>query len=119
MTRPQGRALERRLTVIEVVKPAPAAPLWSPDPGRVENYRVEIPLLGMGRLVGRQGLDVDSGRLVEFSLSAQVERGATGLRLPVWTLLIRRSTCMSGRKPDFTSTGKYCSLSLDRTRSTR
>src|SRR5690348_13656274 len=75
MTRPQGRALERRLTVIEVVKPAPAAPLWSPDPGRVENYRVEIPLLGMGRLVGRQGLDVDSGRLVEFSLSAQVEWG--------------------------------------------
>jgi hypothetical protein len=79
MSKAKGRAQQEvRLAVI-----GPALPesdiRWSPDPERVEDWRVETPLLGLGRMVGRQGLDIDTGRLVEFSLSSQInERGTYG-----------------------------------------
>jgi hypothetical protein len=74
MTKAQGRMQhEKGLVVIGPALPAAPTPRWSPDPERVEDFPVNLPLLGMGRIIGRQGLDMDSGRLVEFSISAQVE----------------------------------------------
>jgi hypothetical protein len=58
--------------VIDTALPAQVPRRWHPDPDCIENHDVEVPLLGMGRLVGRQGLDLDTGRLVEFSISAQI-----------------------------------------------
>lgn len=73
MTRSRGRVqIEQHLAVMDTASPDTTT-RWSPDPERVENYHVEMPLIGMGRIIGRQGLDIDSGRLVEFSISAQVE----------------------------------------------
>lgn len=72
MTRSRGRDQERRLTVIDTALPAPAPPTWRPDPKRVENHDVDLPLIDMGRIKGRQGLDLDTGRLVEFSISAHI-----------------------------------------------
>jgi hypothetical protein len=46
---------------------------WSPDPEMVEDYPVELPLKGLGRIIGRQGLDRETGRLVEFAIMAQVQ----------------------------------------------
>lgn len=45
---------------------------WSPDPETVEDYPFEMPLGGIRRIVGRIGLDRDTGRLVEFAIMAQV-----------------------------------------------
>jgi hypothetical protein len=114
MTRSRGRDQERRLTVIDAALPASAAFRWSPDPERVENHRVELPLIGMGQIIGRQGLDADTGRLVEFSISAQITyRGK-------WSEVARVDTAHEDvhlhvrSRRGLTSTEKYCSLSLDR-----
>lgn len=47
---------------------------WSPDPERVENFPFVVDLPYIGRIIGRQGLDIDTHRLVEFSMTSQVER---------------------------------------------
>src|SRR5262249_39912626 len=72
MTRSRGGGHQRHLAGIDAALPAPTTPRWNPDPERVENYRVELPLIDMGRIIGRQGLDMDTGRLAEFSISAQI-----------------------------------------------
>jgi hypothetical protein len=43
---------------------------WSPDPDSVEDWPVLVLLDGLGRIKGRQGLDKETGRLVEFALTA-------------------------------------------------
>ncbi len=72
MSKQKGRAQERGLAVM-----SPAEPLlevrWKPDPGSFRDEYFKFPLLGMGQFTGRQGLDIDTGRLVDFSISAQVE----------------------------------------------
>jgi hypothetical protein len=45
---------------------------WSPDPEDVEDWPFVTPILGVGQITGRQGLDVHSGRLVEFAMVAQI-----------------------------------------------
>jgi len=53
-------------------------PRWSPDPERpVDEYSIDFPIAGLGRLKGRQSLDAETGRIVEFALSAQIERDGT------------------------------------------
>lgn len=74
MTKARGRVQqEKGLVVVGPALPDAPAPRWSPDPERVEDFPVNLPLLGMGRIIGRQGLDIGTGRLAEFSISAQVE----------------------------------------------
>lgn len=46
---------------------------WSPpDPDEVEEWPFVVPLHGLGQIVGRQGLDATSSRLVTFAMTAQV-----------------------------------------------
>jgi hypothetical protein len=60
---------------------------WSPDPEAVEDWYFEMPLLGLGRIVGRQGLDKETGRLIEFAMTAQVNVGGR------WWDVARVDTC--------------------------
>jgi hypothetical protein len=46
---------------------------WSPDPDSLEDWPLILLLDGLGRIIGRQGLDQETGRLAEFALVAQVE----------------------------------------------
>lgn len=60
---------------------------WAPDPERIEDWPFRVPLLGLGQIVGRQGLDSETGRLVEFSMTAQVAVNGQ------WFDLARVDTC--------------------------
>jgi hypothetical protein len=60
---------------------------WSPDPGNLEDWQVILPLDGLGRIIGRQALDQETGRLAEFALIAQVEYQG------LWHSVARVDTC--------------------------
>lgn len=61
---------------------------WSPDPERVEDAPYHLPLLDMGgRLKGRFGFDVDTDRMVEFAVTAQIEVAG------YWVDVARIDTC--------------------------
>jgi hypothetical protein len=62
---------ERRVVPMNETFPLPDA-RWSPDTEDVEDWPFVTPLIGLGRITGRQGLHVHSGRLVEFAMIAQV-----------------------------------------------
>jgi hypothetical protein len=75
MGKTRGRiAQERRLADMGGTPASPPSDMrWSPDPGSIaEEYPINMPIPGLGRVVGRQALD-EGNRLVEFSLTAQVE----------------------------------------------
>lgn len=75
MTRSRGRPqIERKLAVMNTELEEPYR-LWSPDPEDVEDWPFNLPIPGVGRIIGRQGLDKETGRLVEFSMTAQVQHG--------------------------------------------
>jgi hypothetical protein len=57
------------------VAPAQTDACWFPDPNEVEDWPVVMPLEGLGRINGRQGLHVETGRLVEFAMLAEIELG--------------------------------------------
>jgi hypothetical protein len=63
---------EHGLAIMSVVEPAQEV-RWRPDPDRVRSVPFRFPLLGIGRFVGRQGLEIETERMVEFSISAEVE----------------------------------------------
>jgi hypothetical protein len=60
---------------------------WSPDPDSVEDWPFKLPLDGLGQIVGRQGLDKQTMRIAEFSLTAQVEYQG------LWHDVARVDTC--------------------------
>lgn len=60
---------------------------WSPDPDSTETWPVKLLLDGLDRIMGRQGLDKETGRLAEFSLTSQVEDGGR------WCDVARVDTC--------------------------
>jgi hypothetical protein len=60
---------------------------WSPDPDNVEDWPLILPLDGLGRIIGRQALDKETGRLAEFALVAQVEYQG------LWHDVARVDTC--------------------------
>jgi hypothetical protein len=60
---------------------------WSPDPGSTLDWPVILPLDGLGRIIGRQALDKQTGRLAEFALTAQVEHQG------LWCDVARVDTC--------------------------
>jgi hypothetical protein len=60
---------------------------WSPDPGSTQDWPVILPLDGLGRIIGRQALDKQTGRLAEFALTAQVEHQG------MWCDVARVDTC--------------------------
>jgi hypothetical protein len=76
VTKSRGRPQIERGLVIMSPELAEEQARWEPDPEQVAdwNYVQEIP--GVGRILGRQGLDKENGRLLEFSMTAQTEFGA-------------------------------------------
>jgi hypothetical protein len=87
MSQSKGRhQREHGLAVMST--PAPEAQQgWSPDPDAVEDWPFEVVLLSLGRIIGRQGLDTETGRLIEFAISAQVNVGGR------WWNVARVDTC--------------------------
>jgi hypothetical protein len=68
----KGRSqIERGLADMSPPAPEPQT-RWSPDPGTVEDWPFVLPLLGPRQIIGRQGLDKETRRLSEFSMSAQL-----------------------------------------------
>jgi len=82
----KGRAQQER-RVVDMSAPALQDVLWTPDPTEVEDWPFETVLLDLGRLVGRQGLDVLTGRMVEFAITAQVDVAGH------WVDVARVDTC--------------------------
>lgn len=69
----KGRAQQER-RVVDMSTPALQEDIrWSPDPAQVEDWPFVTVLLDLGRLIGRQGLDAITGRMVEFAIIAQVD----------------------------------------------
>lgn len=65
------REVERRL--VEMSVPVDEDQRWYPDLDSVaEEYQINMPVLEVGRIVGRQVLN-GNGRLIEFSLTAQIQ----------------------------------------------
>jgi hypothetical protein len=60
---------------------------WSPDPEKLEDWPLILPLDGLGQIVGRQALDKETGRLAEFALIAQVRHQG------LWHDVARVDTC--------------------------
>lgn len=60
---------------------------WSPDPDSTQDWPMILPLDGLGRIIGRQALDKQTGRLAEFALTAQVEHHG------MWCDVARVDTC--------------------------
>lgn len=89
MGRSKGGRRDRGLAdMSQVVIAREDDPRWSPDPeAPVDLYPLEMPIAGLGRIKGRQTLDRDTGRIVEFSITAQIERGG------IWHDIARVDTC--------------------------
>ena len=87
VTRSRGRVQrERNLADMSLAEPDGDV-RWSPDPDSVEDWPLILPLDGLGRIIGRQGLDQETGRLAEFALIAQVEYQG------LWCDVARVDTC--------------------------
>jgi hypothetical protein len=66
--------VQRERNLADMSRTEPAEDIrWSPDPGCLEDWPLVLPLDGLGRIIGRQALDEETGRLAEFALLAQVE----------------------------------------------
>lgn len=87
VTKAKGRPQRESGLADMSVIPAQDDVRWFPDPNEVESWPVTMPLEGLGRINGRQGLHVESGRLIEFAMTAEIESGA------VWYQVARVDTC--------------------------
>jgi hypothetical protein len=75
MGKAKGRTRQnRRLVEMPSTEPQVEDTYWQGDPDGSEDYEYTIEVPPLGRFLGRQRLD-SSGRLIEFSLSAQIDLG--------------------------------------------
>src|SRR4051794_26651993 len=88
MGKTKGRVQQDRRLADMCASPSSLADArWSPDPESiVEEYSINMPLQGLGRLVGRQALN-ESNRLIEFALTAQINVGSG-----MWSDVVRVDT---------------------------
>lgn len=87
MTKSKGHVQRRERALPDKAIPPPEPERWfppEPDPG-VE-YKINIPMSGLGRIIGRTQFD-ESDRMTEFSLTAQVPLDNA------WWDVIRVDTC--------------------------
>ncbi len=89
MSQAKGRMQRESRAVVMSLPITDTDDRWAPDPESVQDWPFRIPLVGLGQITGRQGLDAETGRLVEFSMTAQVELGGR------WFDVARVDTCHS------------------------
>jgi hypothetical protein len=87
VTKNKGNVQRRFSQLPDLSIPAPEPERWyPPEPNPELEYKVEVPMPGVGRIIGRTQFD-ESHRMTEFSLTAQVYLADT------WWDVIRVDTC--------------------------
>jgi hypothetical protein len=72
VTKSKGHVQRRERALPDKAIPAPEPERWyPPEPDPDLEYKINIPMPGLGRIIGRTQFD-ESNRMTEFSITAQV-----------------------------------------------